>query len=100
MYYPAVFLRENLERFFIDEKTGYFKYPNKVKTESGKVYTLDPLSGDNAFYLDEKGEEMQAYVEIYDGFSLGSKIFELRSKTKYGDDGRKLMRNVRLIPFE
>jgi hypothetical protein len=99
MYYPAVFLKENLERFFIDEKTGYFKFPNKVKSENGNVYTLDPLSGENAFYLNEKGEEIEAYVEIYDSLS-GRKILELRSKTKCGDDGRTLMRNVRLIPFE
>jgi hypothetical protein len=112
MSYAIKFKKENLIRFFIDEKTGYFKYPSKVKSEFGKVYTLDPLGGSCAFYFDEKGEEIEAYFMVYDfnngsfGFApvnfgrWGDPIYELRSKTKYDDEGRKIMRNLLLIPFE
>lgn len=96
MHYPGLFLKENLERLFLDEKSGYFKYPNKVKSDSGKEYTLDDYK--NGIYLNEKGEEIETYVDIYD---LGGwRIFELRSKTKYDKEGRKIMGNVCLIPFE
>ncbi len=97
MHYPGLFLNQNLERFFIDEKTGYFIYPSKVKSErSGKEYILD--DSEHGVYLNEKGEEIETYITIYD--HGGCKIFELRSKNNYDKEGRNIMKNVCLIPFE
>jgi hypothetical protein len=96
MYYPGLFLKEELKKFFIDVKTGHFKHPNKVKSESGKVYILD--DSENGVYLNDKGEKVETYIDIYD--LSGWKIFELHSKTKYDKEGRKIMKNVCLIPFE
>jgi hypothetical protein len=77
------------------DESGYFKRPDKLKSDNGVIYTLIE-SEPCGIYVDENGVEFETYVTL-DSYYDSTRTW---TKTIYGDDGRKLFRSFELKPFK